>query len=358
MDDSERKLASAYAGLGHIGFQDGHIAFSEEQMFDDLSPFFTDHELLKKIVEQRTHIWEYAVFLSIKDDADLSSGFHEIFDIYKSCSQNKERLRRIARHHFRSVRTALENAHDSFYLERRKDSFLDRVQVKSAFQELDILLEGSVLPLLRLIASLYGGKIKEYDSHSFGQVVSILESNTRLRSILAPSPWNVRLSQWRNISSHKSYALDTNGESIVCTYGKYRQQTVVIPCSEMEYFLIRLNAIFHVIKSAIMFVEADYIWAIRDLLRSVDVSIDTITDTFAQYLISHGINIIKFTTVDSSWAIEGIDTLFRDGNTVEDILTSAGRFFSTLDVVVNFRIQVSPFGHILKGKMGTNPKIL
>lgn len=104
------------------------------------------------------------------------------------------------------------------------------------FRNIGALIEATLQTYLReyLCVLLIAKNCESIDfakSATLGQVVSEIESRGCNKSLVCPSPWGLRLSQWRNIAQHfDSY---TEGEYIVCKYGSRRQNTIKLSREEL-----------------------------------------------------------------------------------------------------------------------------
>ena len=97
-------------------------------------------------------------------------------------------------------------------------------QAYETFRNIGEVLETSVQPLIRelyCLAQLAKGvavDLSKAKKDDFGVIVGRLDDLMPIQNLVRPEPWDVSLSQWRNIAQHHSYRI-INGD-IEATYGK------------------------------------------------------------------------------------------------------------------------------------------
>jgi hypothetical protein len=167
-----------------------------------------------------------------------------------------------------------------------------KATVKLAFRDIGDFLEGSfqvfakfLLSCLYLIAGKDPEKVLEL---SFGQCVQEILDSKRVDTMYRPSPWDIQLSQWRNISNHNSYRVELASEIITCEYGTTKKKSFQIAPSELYMLKLNIGKSYnaHKITHAIIFLE--YGKDVVALGGSFTVQPETIVHQIKEFTYSHG----------------------------------------------------------------------
>lgn len=95
-------------------------------------------------------------------------------------------------------------------------------------------------------------KIRKQD---FGVIINNILDKRMLQAILRIEPCGMKLSDWRNIAYHHTYALDDNG-NINCTYGKGNLNNIKMSMQELESYLhkiIRASNVLNIARCIFIF---------------------------------------------------------------------------------------------------------
>lgn len=146
------------------------------------------------------------------------------------------------------------------------------------FRLIGALIESTIQPFLKelyCLALVANGM--PFDSSAvlradFGRIVEQFEKLLDDSNFLSPSPWNVRLNQWRNIAQHHSYTIA--GKNIVARYGK-SDPSRQIEVTRDELFFVSKELIRRLgaLKSSRELTTLNYLDELRPLLPKTDRNI-------------------------------------------------------------------------------------
>lgn len=138
---------------------------------------------------------------------------------------------------------------------------LDKSKLKLAdytheyFKIIGSLLESVLKPYLKALLHQISISIRqpmkynEINCKDFGEVVTDLINDSGYPELFMPPPWNIKLSQWRNIALHFDYSIKRS--RIICRYGKGRNVKKVILSRKGVSELAQLSfTIFSAVKLA------------------------------------------------------------------------------------------------------------
>ena len=121
-----------------------------------------------------------------------------------------------------------------------------------AFRNIGGISEACIQPYLReglALMRIASGGNSTLGGMTFGQVMREYSKALGDASFLAPQPWGIFLSDWRNIAQHHSSRLD--GDRIAVTYGKPESpQTISLSRTDLLDVLRRVHFCLSIVKSA------------------------------------------------------------------------------------------------------------
>lgn len=124
-----------------------------------------------------------------------------------------------------------------------------------AFRTIGMLIEACLQPLLKAllaqvrIASGASSPNKVLEDRELGKIVDELCAKLMDPELVAPAPWKIRLSQWRNMAQHHKTHVEDGG--IVGVYGVGVNQTeVVLSRTDVLSFAAKLNLIVGTVRGA------------------------------------------------------------------------------------------------------------
>jgi len=319
------------------------------QMEKDLSPYVHDKQSLSDAIRCRTHLWEYSVFLMIRDRPELWNSFQEFSRIFFAAQESRpDEFSETFLHYFDSLHKSIADAADFFHLERNKTSEPNHLSVKIALNEIGTMLEGCIQPFVRLFQRLLElseaqtiRPLNQLDLMSFGQILSEMNSNKLLTIIYNPAPWRLSISQWRNIAYHNNYLYDDSSGRLICKYGKGSSLKEV----SLDYLeLIELYKIlcqtYNVHKTAYCLLSLNISHIITDKIVGLKISVDTVAATIMESLIVGSFYIVSFTWDMPIWKLVIIDQKNRSKKSIEPIMQHLSRFMGILHDKVELDITI------------------
>lgn len=362
MKDCERASSNIIYDLDILRTRFGNpidYQLLSSQMRKDLSPYVGSRTTIDDVIDTGTHYWEYAIFLKIKEDKDTFTVFNELYRIFKDAQlKNPKQFKESFRHYWHIEHQAIGGYIDHFYLEREKSETPDTLSAKIAFQEIGMSLEGHIQPFARhfLMLSMLSERHKnvsfsEVDNLSFGQIIHRLQQNQKLKTVYSPQPWNLTISQWRNIAQHLSFRYDTISQSIICTYGKAPKiRELKISYKEIHDLCKTINYIFVIHKTAYCIFTLGISDIVGDLAKTVVISKDGIAAVIVEILLSHSIRLLSFDWQTNPWKLVATDPLNRSEKLLKPIFNKAGRIALIYgDIEINFSVIEEGTGFIHNG---------
>ncbi len=234
----------------------------KEAVVKVLQPYFTHIDALNKYACDSQILSAFEFFIRYYKESEFSQGIREVIDCYKNANinYNKESWNIILSTY--SIMVEDENKmwsiRNSKLNLQEEDLYEKMVQI---FQRIGNVLEVStkhiIQELYALIYLQYKGcvdyeKIRKQD---FGVIINNILDKGLMQSVLRVQPCGMKLSDWRNIAYHHTYALDDNG-NIYCTYGKGNINSITMSMQELEIYLhqiIRASNILNIARCIFIF---------------------------------------------------------------------------------------------------------
>ncbi len=126
---------------------------------------------------------------------------------------------------------------------------------EDVFTKIGKIIEACIQPYLRIL--LYLGEIinnkkplkLDINKIDLGIVVNKLLKYKFLNKLLIPSPWNLKLNDWRNIPKHDKYLIKDN--KINCRFKKPpKEKEIILFKQELWYLFLTVNDIFSILRLA------------------------------------------------------------------------------------------------------------
>lgn len=152
--------------------------------------------------------------------------------------------------------------------------FSERDKISYYFKVIDEILEGVFKPRFRLFDKFinYYTKGTYYDNSKvdFGQIIQNFPDSERVPATLyLKDPFfSIATNQWRNISSHKTFAI--NKDSISIEYGKKDIKTLSVSFEQLKLILDWTQDLYRVIRLAEVFINLNFTKEVVDALGGTD----------------------------------------------------------------------------------------
>lgn len=234
----------------------------KEAVVKVLQPFFTHKDVLNNYACDSQILSAFEFFVRYYKESEFSQGIKEVTDCYKNVNANytQESWNII----LSTYAVMVEDENKMWSIRNSKlnlqedDSYEKMVQI---FQRIGNVLEVSVKhnvqELYALIYLQHKGRVdyEKIRKQDFGVIISNILDKEMLKSVLRIEPCEMKLSDWRNIAYHHTYALDNDGY-INCTYGKGNLNNIKMSMLELESYLhkiIRASNVLNIARCIFIF---------------------------------------------------------------------------------------------------------
>lgn len=317
------------------------------RVFKDFAPYFENPQQLKFALEHNLLLYEYGFFLKMRDVRWFVNLLHELLLIFRKAKDTNPTkcFETIAKHHS-ALGDAQHNGMQAFRLEEDKNKERLDLLAKLCFRELGDMIEGSLQPYLLLVLDLYRmsrGKAKpnaRMAEITLGEAVAELLSSGQFDDAYQPSPWKIRINQWRNIAQHNSYKANNASGLVNCSYGKSKKlRTVTLDRSALLELAVRVHDIIYTHKLAVTLFFDDHVQSISRFMpdvASIEITDDTKESHVYALLYGNGFQVASLENTDSGWTLIAIDTQSRSNPArLEDLNVAISvfkYFFPTKDI--------------------------
>ena len=268
-------------------------------VIETLEPFFENQEVLTALAVDFL-IANAVVLETIKQDAQFFEDFKKCLSAYRSAKDKQpqkcyESIALLESEIDRSVSKFWSVVHlevDKSTLEI--DEFLHEClrNIGDSIEELSKPYLKSLLLQLRLLRKEenFSSKINAID---LGKIIDELIQKSNIAELFMPTPWKIRLNQWRNIARHGT--AKTVGEGIVCWYGVEPKITEVrLSRADLLKAVETMNMISMTLKLAYSIFTTDNVHEVRKHLKNIDQRPEADFVAFVAGLASQGFEIIEY----------------------------------------------------------------
>ena len=307
-----------------------------ERMRTDLSPFFRNPDASESLIQLKTHLWEYGVILGAQQSPWFITSLKFFIDQFnRAKDRDKQAVQQSLLFWFSYLNEALAKYTEAFHLEALESSMAPNLLARAAFRQLGDILEASMLPLIRQVYSLFSlvGIWKlQHDpiKDTFGP-----ETKMIYQRLLCEIP----IHQWRNIAQHSSYTYDEQSGQIECKYGSHSQYSVCIAPPELLQLLKQTDHVFGLHKIAIGFFTMDNLDLLKNQIRSVKVTRETVVCTILTMFEVQGFDVHCFEMIEGHWEVTLKNPLQRSQDEFSDLITHAASFAAMQpDLEINIKL--------------------
>lgn len=218
-----------------------------------LKPYFQNKEALEKHAVDHL-VPDSVFFIKLRKDTTFLEKFKKCLATYHS-AKNKGEARC-----FEACVIWLEDICDSeskFWSAAHLEVDKCKLELEDCLHEclknIGEIIEGLTKPYLKVLLAqtrIANGQkcvTKDLDTLELGQIVSELMKKTDCAELFMPRPWNISLSQWRNIAYHHSAKI--KDDRIVCWWGrKPNIRRIELSRGEMLEVVSKLFAVYGTLK--------------------------------------------------------------------------------------------------------------
>lgn len=294
----EKVLAPGSALNPLLAMAEAGVSPAEIKSFviEQLSPYFLNHGILEELAIDvlaaeavnvswvRANPWAESAFLHVVSMYRLAES-RDSDATYRACGEAEP-----------SVTASLADYWSALYLEQPKAG-LDLPELKyEVFRNLGSMIEANLQPLLRellvqvRIARGRGGRISEVQPLTLGNIVGELYDTAGYQELFAPSPWGIRLNQWRNMAQH--HGTFVKGEKVHGYYGElHNQRQVELTREDLWQVLRRIFAAYRAVKLARTLFLIDNMEKIRPYMPPLDMREDAAAFSFVAAVATQGFRV-------------------------------------------------------------------
>lgn len=127
---------------------------------------------------------------------------------------------------------------------------------------------------------------------SLGHIVDDLRKCNDIECLLVPEPWGIKLSQWRNIVAHNSYAICEG--HVKCYFGENRSKEIILKKGEVSTLLNNINLLYRVLETSFVVFALDNRPMMGHLVSDDELRKDARLQQIALQVAAYGYNLISF----------------------------------------------------------------
>jgi hypothetical protein len=180
------------------------------------------------------------------------------------------------------------------------------------FRNIGALIESTVQPFLKEFYCLaqvckgFSTSPATVIVDDFGNIVAELEKLISLPDLVAPSPWHLRLNQWRNIAQHHKYKVE--GDIIIAEYGKSpAAKNIRLTRNELTAVAIEVNARLGILKSSRFLTVVNNIDHLRPFLATIEDDVSAICLNLASGFVTQGFRVTGIDYAEDPVTVRLID---------------------------------------------------
>jgi hypothetical protein len=235
-----------------------------------------------------------------------------VLRIYRSAkNKNKESSFQICADSEQAINDGLSHYMSLFLMETPKSELGTHEFTQDMFKIIGSVIEACLKPflfdLLRQQRICRNKNFSITESPKLGVMIQELHDTIEKKELMAPTPWGIRLSQWRNIAQHHNTKID--GSSIVCAYGESNNRNEVILSREaLGNLTQKVISVFRVVKLARTIFFIDNSAEIKPLLDDLNMREENRLLSFATAVSTQGFELKNLNLTDDSANAEIVDT--------------------------------------------------
>ncbi|MDZ4191141.1 hypothetical protein OF113_08315 [Ectopseudomonas chengduensis] len=276
-------------------------------VIDTLLPYFENHDIVKELAID-VLAPEVVNIYKTKLNPPIESGFNFVLQLYRRAKLSDERasLNACADAEV-DISAGLSHYWSCMYLEQEKADLEIHEFAFECFRLMGTLIEACIQPFLRDLlrqTRIVRGKSSALPTNmSLGNLVGELFDTLGFPELMAPSPWGIRLNQWRNIAQHHRTRIEAG--RIVGTYGEHpNEQEISLSRSELMEALRTIAGIFNAIKLARTIYFIDNLHKLKPLLRETNLREDDRLLSLVTAISSQGFRVSNIHLSESEATLE------------------------------------------------------
>ncbi|MBK7805971.1 MAG: hypothetical protein IPJ51_06700 [Saprospiraceae bacterium] len=314
MENKKLKYYDEVSPLSHFydfGLTPDDIKVS---IIDSFSPYFSNHENLKKYaISDLTSIW-LAYFSVYKEYPDSLNLIDNILDIFNGA---KEKNHKLAIESYAQWVPEITQSISRFWSLHNNQMKLHKLCMEDFVEEslhmIGQTIEGLSKSFFKMLLQLNKIKrnkqfeIEEIKQKDLGVVIDELINTTELTELLVLQPYDIRLNQWRNIAYHHNSRIVNN--EIICGFNK-SGEVFEFKLTRQELFevLKRILLIFKLVRISETIFGFDNLENVQSEINKLDKTLINIREDaklldFYSGIESQGFRIVELKTSNNNSAL-------------------------------------------------------
>lgn len=293
-----------FLAMAEAGVQPEEI---KQFIIETLLPYFENHDIVKDLAIDALAP-EVVNIYKMKLNPSIEAGFSFVLQLYRRAKIADENASLNACADAEGdISAGLAHYWSCMYLEQGKAELAIHEFAFECFRLMGTLIEACIQPFLRDLlrqTRIVRGKSPTLPANmSLGNLVGELFDTLGFPELMAPSPWGIRLNQWRNIAQH--HRIRVEDSRIVGTYGEHpKEQEVSLSRCKLMEALRTIAAIFNAIKLARTFYFIDNLQQLKPLIGDISLREDARLLSLVTAVSSQGFRVTNIQLSESEATLE------------------------------------------------------
>jgi hypothetical protein len=295
-------LAMAEAGVAPSEIKDFVIS--------ELSPYFENFNVVKDLSVDILSPEVINLYnIRLQGDEYL---LNYVLGVYRNAKSNNENASfQICADNEQAINDGLSHYMSLFLMEVPKSELGLHEYTQDMFKIIGSVIEACLKPFIfDLLLQQRICRNKNFnliESPKLRVMVQELYDTIEEKELMAPNPWGIRLSQWRNIAQHHNTKID--GNSIICNYGEGQNRNeVTLSRDKLGDLTQKVMSIFRTIKLARTIFFIDNLQKIKPLINDLNMREETRLLSLTTAVSTQGFKLNNLNLTEESATAEIVDT--------------------------------------------------
>ncbi|MGB7402717.1 MAG: hypothetical protein WA916_09050 [Arcobacter sp.] len=300
--------------------------------------YFDSEDIFLQFKEQlRSELVNYVNHILNKDESEKEL-FVKIIKVFKDAlSKNRDEvIQELASSFLRTVKT--DELYMGYYINQPKNisTFTPRDFATYYFKTMDDILEGCFKPRLELFFKIYKFNLDrifpDISNKTFGDIVNLINDFDEL---IKDPIFNIPISQWRNISTHKDFKIAK--ENIVVNYGKKNNiKTQSLTHKQLKEITFWINSKYGILRLAEVIIHLNLMKEIVKTEKYKELQIGLRSEQSLLGII-HNLQIVgfKFHSFNEIGNIFELNLYIKSNNAVKESIIHATQIFTQIAIALD-----------------------
>lgn len=293
----------------------------KEGVIGFLCQYFENKVLLNKYATSSEILTICDFVIRYHQDEEFSIGLKEVLECYRSAySTNPEETLNIivsTLKDFSQKENLMWTVKQNVPNEKNSD-FYDLIisYMKHIGDNLEIGTKHIVYEIYALMRLVNKKNVnyEQIQKLDFGMAVSNILDLNKFENLLKTRPISLKLSDWRNISYHHSYEIES--KKIICSYGKEKKKFEITLDEFRSYVhqIVRASNIFNIARCIFVFDNLDSIHSLNQhTMQSIEFRKPMLINQFRISLLSQGFLLMQYNEAENELIVI-MNDLTNDGS--------------------------------------------